>query len=286
MRKLKIVFFTLLAATLFIVFNGTASAAITPFISYQSHVENIGWQGWVSNVQTAGTVGQGLRVEAFKLELQSNGFSNSSIQYRAHVENVGWQNWGSDDSIAGTVGQGLRVEAVQVKLQGDISQSYDMQYRAHVENIGWQNWVSNGDTAGTIGQGLRVEAFEVRLVPKSASAAPVSSAEQTLLNNLNTKRRSLGLNPVILDHNLSTIAKSRAGNAVANGGLPVNHFTTNGEVVGIGWSPNAMIDAWYNETNMLGAPGHRLWVANPKATAVGFGIVGNTIVGESNVGQY
>lgn len=115
-----------------------------------------------------------------------------------------------------------------------------------------------------------------------------NSDEQKLVNLLNQKRKSLGLQPVILDTALSARAKARAANAVANGGLPDNHMNTNGEVVGIGWSINQMIDAWYNETNMItnGTPGHRMWVANPRATKVGFGLVGNTIVGISDIGQY
>jgi len=119
--------------------------------------------------------------------------------------------------------------------------------------------------------------------------APVAdSAAQTLVNSLNAKRAALGLSPVSLDASLSARAQARAQNAVANGGLPTNHFATNGEVVAIGWSTGSVIDAWYNETNMItnGTPGHRMWVANARATSVGFGIVGNTIVAESNVGQY
>ncbi|WP_223824664.1 CAP domain-containing protein, partial [Leuconostoc carnosum] len=119
-------------------------------------------------------------------------------------------------------------------------------------------------------------------------AAPASSAAQTMLNSLNAKRASLGLGAVTLDAGLSARAQSRAVNAVANGGLPTNHFATNGEVVAIGWGAGNVIDAWYNETNMItnGTPGHRMWVANARATSVGFGIVGGTIVAESNAGQY
>ncbi|MDI6667983.1 LysM peptidoglycan-binding domain-containing protein [Leuconostoc falkenbergense] len=115
-----------------------------------------------------------------------------------------------------------------------------------------------------------------------------NSQVQALLNSLNAKRASLGLNAVSLDAGLTARAQARALNAVANGGLPVNHFSTNGEVVAIGWGINQVIDAWYNETNMItnGTPGHRMWVANARATSVGFGIVGGTIVAESNVGQY
>ncbi|WP_220742186.1 CAP domain-containing protein, partial [Leuconostoc palmae] len=125
--------------------------------------------------------------------------------------------------------------------------------------------------------------------PVAASAQPVAnSTAQALLNSLNAKRASLGLAPVSLDSGLTNQAQSRANNAVANGGLPTNHFQTNGEVVAIGLGVGSVVDAWYNETNMMtnGTPGHRMWVANPNATSVGFGVVGGTIVAESNVGQY
>ena len=115
-----------------------------------------------------------------------------------------------------------------------------------------------------------------------------NSAAATMLNSLNALRASLGLRPVTLDAGLSAQAQSRAYNAVANGGLPTNHFRTNGEVVAIGFGFNQVINAWYNETGMMtnGTPGHRMWVTNPRATSVGFGVVGGTIVAVSNVGQY
>lgn len=129
----------------------------------------------------------------------------------------------------------------------------------------------------------------------TASAAPTqvstaaSSDVQTLVNSLNAKRAALGLAPVTLDAGLSAQAQSRAQNAAANGGIPTNHFSTNGEVVAVGFSTGSVIDAWFNETNMMtpnGQPGHRMWVANARASSVGFGIVGGVIVGESNIGQF
>lgn len=115
-----------------------------------------------------------------------------------------------------------------------------------------------------------------------------NSAAVTMLNSLNALRVSLGLRPVTLDAGLSAQAQSRAYNAVANGGLPTNHFRTNGEVVARGFSFSQVISAWYNETGMMtnGTPGHKMWVTNPRATSVGFGVVGGTIVAVSNVGQY
>ncbi|WP_459525015.1 LysM peptidoglycan-binding domain-containing protein [Leuconostoc lactis] len=150
----------------------------------------------------------------------------------------------------------------------------------------YQAYQANGGAA-TVAQAQ--PAARVTNVSTQQTAAPVaSSAVQTILNSLNAKRAALGLAPVRLDAGLSARAQARAQNAVNNGGLPVNHFSTNGEVVAIGWSAGTVINAWYNETNMMtnGTPGHQMWVTNARASAVGFGIVGNTIVGVSDAGQY
>ena len=114
-----------------------------------------------------------------------------------------------------------------------------------------------------------------------------SSDTQALVNSLNAKRASLGLAPVTLNASLSARAQARAENAADNGGIPTNHFSTSGEVVANGFSSGSVIDAWYNETNMItnGTPAHRMWVANARASSVGFGIVGGIIVGESDAGQ-
>ena len=149
----------------------------------------------------------------------------------------------------------------------------------------YQAYKANGGATATPAQ----PAARVTNVSTQQAASPVaSSAVQTILNSLNAKRAALGLAPVRLDAGLSARAQARAQNAVDNGGLPVNHFGTNGEVVAIGWSAGTVINAWYNETNMTtnGTPGHKMWVANARASAVGFGIVGNTIVGVSDAGQY
>ncbi|WKY79440.1 LysM peptidoglycan-binding domain-containing protein [Leuconostoc lactis] len=149
----------------------------------------------------------------------------------------------------------------------------------------YQAYKANGGATAAPAQPVA----RVTNVSTQKAAAPVaSSAVQTILNSLNAKRAALGLAPVRLDAGLSARAQARAYNAVNNGGLPSNHFSTNGEVVAIGWSAGTVINAWYNETNMMtnGTPGHQMWVANARASAVGFGIVGNTIVGVSDAGQY
>ena len=151
---------------------------------------------------------------------------------------------------------------------------------------------TNRDGFMTAAEYLAYQANGGTTAPAAPQVTQVStagnSAAATMLNSLNALRASLGLRPVTLDAGLSAQAQSRAYNAVANGGLPTNHFRTNGEVVAIDFGFNQVISAWYNETGMMtnGTPGHRMWVTNPRATSVGFGVVGGTIVAVSNVGQY
>ena len=146
----------------------SASSATTASVSYRAHVQNIGWQRYVSDGETAGTTGRGLRVEALSLKVVG---VNGGIRYRAHVQNVGWQGWHADGEDCGTTGRGLRVEALQVELTGAASANYDVYYRTHVQNVGWTSWTKNGATSGTTGRGLRVEAVQVLLV-KHGQAIP------------------------------------------------------------------------------------------------------------------
>lgn len=146
----------------------SASSATTTSVSYRAHVQNIGWQRYVSDGETAGTTGRGLRVEALSLKVAG---VNGGIRYRAHVQNVGWQGWHADGEDCGTTGRGLRVEALQVELTGAASANYDVYYRTHVQNVGWTSWTKNGATSGTTGRGLRVEAVQVLLV-KHGQAIP------------------------------------------------------------------------------------------------------------------
>jgi uncharacterized protein YjdB len=139
-------------------------------ISYQAHVQHVGWMSPVTDGQTAGTTGRALRAEAFKVNLIQPGYGGS-VQYQAFVENIGWQNsWYQDGQTAGTTGKNLRLEGFRMKLTGDLATHYDIYYRAHVSNIGWLGWAKNGEAAGSRDLSLRIEAFQVQLVSKGENA--------------------------------------------------------------------------------------------------------------------
>lgn len=134
-------------------------------IEYQTHIQKIGWQNYVSENQMAGTTGRSLRLEAIKIKLGSD--IEGSIKYQTHIQNIGWQNWVENDKMSGTEGRSLRLEAIKIELTGELKEKYDIYYQVHIEKIGWQDWVKNGVMAGTTGRSLRLEAIRIKLIPKT-----------------------------------------------------------------------------------------------------------------------
>ncbi|UZW15000.1 N-acetylmuramoyl-L-alanine amidase [Clostridium pasteurianum] len=180
--KLKAAIF-LIMSFLFLVFgfHDTVKADTNSdvHISYQSHVQNVGWQNAVSDGNTSGTTGRALRLEALKLNLSGDA-KGMSVSYQAHVQNIGWMNWTSQGQAAGTTGRALRLEAIKIKLNNAPS-NYHVQYQVHVQNIGWTSWVQDGQIAGTTGRALRVEAIRIRIVK------PNTSQQQNSVQKLNPR---------------------------------------------------------------------------------------------------
>jgi hypothetical protein len=132
-----------------------------PVINYQGYVQDIGWQNSViSNSDNyAGTVGQGLRLEALVIQLEN---LEGNIVFEGYVQNRGWQAPRNSGESIGTIGQELRLEAVKIRLEGD--NEYGIEYRTHIQDIGWTDWIANGDICGTLGESRRIEAIQIRLV--------------------------------------------------------------------------------------------------------------------------
>jgi len=136
-------------------------------INYQSHVQDIGWQSWVSNGAVSGTSGESKRLEAMCIKL--NGL-DGGIQYKTHVQDIGWMDWVADGAPSGTSGQSKRLEAIQIRLTGAAAEAYDIYYRVHAQNTGWMDWAKNGEPSGTAGYSYRLEAIQIVLLPKGAAA--------------------------------------------------------------------------------------------------------------------
>lgn len=136
-------------------------------VSVLTHVQRQGWANdWVTDGNAAGTTGQRLRLEAFRLRVDNQGETSGSIQYRSHVQREGWQGWATGDAVSGSIGKARRVEAIQIKLTEELEQTYDVYYRVHAQRYGWMGWAKNGETAGTAGLALRIESMQVVLVEK------------------------------------------------------------------------------------------------------------------------
>ena len=58
-------------------------------VRYSTHVQNIGWQNFVSDGAMAGTSGRSLRLEGIKIEINNNTYTGD-VLYRTHIQNRGW----------------------------------------------------------------------------------------------------------------------------------------------------------------------------------------------------
>jgi len=85
-------------------------------ITYQAHVQDIGWMDWQSDGDIAGTTGRSLRMEAVKMKLTGSAADQYTLTYRVHVQNMGWTDWVAAGQEAGTTGKALRAEAVEIRI--------------------------------------------------------------------------------------------------------------------------------------------------------------------------
>ncbi|KRN76713.1 CAP domain-containing protein [Weissella minor] len=114
----------------------------------------------------------------------------------------------------------------------------------------------------------------------SSNNNPAPQSGDATFTALNELRIANGLAPLQWDADLAAQATARASLVNSTQSVPSDHWSSAGEVIAIGWNAGADVNnAWFNEINMAGAPGHRNWQMNAGYTRVGFGHVGNSIVG-------
>lgn len=164
--------------------TSVSAAATSPGVSYQTQIENIGWEvdagiGLKSNGEASGTFGQSLRLEGIKINLDAQGL-DLGVSYQTHIQNTGWEadnsrGWQSDGAMSGTEGEFKRLEAIQIKLTGSDAEQFDIYYQVHAQNIGWMGWAKNGESAGTAGYAYRLEAIKIVVVPKGQEPPTVTT---------------------------------------------------------------------------------------------------------------
>src|SRR5699024_4734158 len=57
---------------------------VRPVLTYQTHVQNIGWQDYVPEGALSGTTGRSLRLEGIKINLTG---VDGGVTYQTHVQN-------------------------------------------------------------------------------------------------------------------------------------------------------------------------------------------------------
>lgn len=144
-------------------------------IWYRVHSANVGWLGWASNGEPAGTQGYAYQIEAIQIKVlpknaqdapaRGDAFRDHSqepptVSYRSHISNVGWMGVVADGKTSGVIDSRNAIEALSLSVNwyghgGSISS------RAHVSGIGWQSWSSG--TVGTTGQSRSVESVQFKL---------------------------------------------------------------------------------------------------------------------------
>lgn len=157
---------------------------VTNSVTYQTHVQTYGWQGWVSDGDISGTHGESKRLEGIKITNTTD--VSGSIRYKVHCQTYGWMDWVYDGAMAGTTGESKRLEGICIELTGDLADKYDVYYRVHCQTYGWLDWAKNGEQAGSEGLSRRLEAIQIVYVPKGG-AAPGSTERPYINGNLQTQ---------------------------------------------------------------------------------------------------
>lgn len=146
-----------------------------PVLTYQAHVQDIGWQAEVADGECTGTTGQSKGIEAVRVFIADG--AEDAVQIQAHVQDIGWPSngsWVGNGGIAGTTGRSKRIEAIRIKLSDELAQNYSIWYRVHVADTGWMAWACDGADAGTVGYGRAVEAIQITVLPKADAPSDLS----------------------------------------------------------------------------------------------------------------
>ena len=145
-------------------------------IYYRVHASNIGWMGWTSNGEVAGTKGYYYPIEAIEIKLVNKGDStyqneensykelSDSVSYSSHLSIKGWKKKVKNGETSGTTGENRRLEAFKVKISSILPG--DIVYKSYISRRGWSGEVKNDQLAGTTGLSRNLEAISIKLTGK------------------------------------------------------------------------------------------------------------------------
>jgi len=255
-KKISILFLCFIMTIAMIpatVVNATVNAIS---VSYRTHVQDIGWQDFVSDGAMSGTSGQSKRLEGIEISVSGN--SNLGIRYSTQIQDIGWQEFFADGVMSGTSGQSKRLEAIKIELTGSDAALYDVYYHVHAQDYGWLGWAKNGASSGTEGYSKRLEAIEICIVSAGAPSpgstdnafvkyvAPVAVSYKTHVQDYGWQ----GLVSNGATSGTSGESKRLEGICISLSGLPVSGgITYKTQVQDYGWM------SWVSDGAMSGTSG-------------------------------
>ncbi|MBC3796466.1 hypothetical protein GH807_05295 [Acetobacterium tundrae] len=125
-------------------------------VSYQTHIQDIGWEadtgrGWKSNGVMSGTQGESKRLEAIQIKLTGADADKFDIYYQVHAQNIGWMGWAKNGESAGTAGYSYRLEAIKIQIvpkgadaPGTTANSF-LSYGVNVDQKGFKTYENSYD---------------------------------------------------------------------------------------------------------------------------------------------
>lgn len=148
-----------------------ADAPAGASLSYQMHVQNLGWMDWKSTGIITGTTGQSLRGECIRIKL--NNMPGYHVEYRVHVQNIGWMDWVQDGAEAGTTGKSLRLEALQIRLVSNskAASAVTAESKDQVQDMIDRGWISTQEYSADATL-TRADAVKVIMRMASTLASP------------------------------------------------------------------------------------------------------------------
>ena len=185
-------------------------------IMYKTHVQNIGWQDWVSDGNVSGTEGKGYRLEAIQIKLKEE-IPGYKLYYRVHVQDYGWQGWKTNGETAGTVGSSKRIEAIEIKLVKDKNKSIvidaghnyggdDGAYATH-SGIKYVERDLNMSVASKLKRALEANGFEV-IMTRNDEDRETISLKESLAKRVNIANYLNGDFFISIHHNSASASAS------------------------------------------------------------------------------
>ena len=141
-------------------------------VHYRAHVQKKGWMSPVTDGEWAGTRGEGLRLEAFKVTPPEG----VELEVTVHLQGIGDKVYkgikkgkssgtGSSDNdpIIGTIGEARRLEGFSIRMTKNPNK-LKLYYQGHCQTYGDTKVCTEGEYCGTRGQSKRLEALRMEFV--------------------------------------------------------------------------------------------------------------------------